>query len=334
MESHGGGRANRDASGPQRSASAILDLPSSVSLSAGVHGRSIVAARPIAPGVLAFVEYPIAATLGGQHWGKRCNCCFSDLFETGRTAAFKCSGCLKYVYCEERCADMDWARHQQECGLLRRLPSTIKPEVLELLLLERLLGLIPPPTLAELESEKQLARARGDDDQYFALKKQIKARQIETAGSSDLDRGSRDGPSKSQPQIEKIALPLSTAPAPAPAVEAPVGNIQLDEHSQKSRAECSDQIDRSEAYRGRPIPYVAADVAVATPGAASSMPFHAAKLADPGLRDLVGIATTASVGDLGPAGARQLAEWLARFEANNFVIADQARQPLGNGAFW
>lgn len=134
-------------------------------------GRCAIAGRNFAAGDVIVAESPLAHVLHYSQWGKRCHGCLQSTWCTGhrersppsvaksaphaRTAhthltdlctglhpnvdtVFRCGGCQRYLYCSRTCAQADWQRgHISECGVLRRMPDSVQPDTIELLLLAR-----------------------------------------------------------------------------------------------------------------------------------------------------------------------------------------------------
>ena len=137
-----------------------------------MRGRCAIAGRNFAAGDVIVAESPLAHVLHYSQWGKRCHGCLQSTWCTGhrerpplspivpphsraRThthlidpctgllhpnvdTVFRCDGCKRYLYCSRTCAQADWQRgHISECGVLRRMPDSIQPDTVELLLLAR-----------------------------------------------------------------------------------------------------------------------------------------------------------------------------------------------------
>jgi hypothetical protein len=139
-------------------------------------GRCAIAGRAFSAGEVILAESPLAQVLHHSQWGRRCNGCLQTTWETGHRAdaatllrpcrraapgraalrasasdscplvcaaspadtVYRCGGCERYLYCSQACAEADWQRgHRPECAVLRRLPDTIQPDTVELLLLAR-----------------------------------------------------------------------------------------------------------------------------------------------------------------------------------------------------
>eukprot|EP01043_Picozoa_sp_COSAG02_P061643 COSAG02_NODE_8322_length_2615_cov_1.993641_2_plen_124_part_00 len=74
---------------------------------------------------------------GESHIPQRPETSLAALCPTADTV-FRCGGCKRYLYCSSTCAEADWHRgHRSECGVLQRMPESIQPDTVELLLLAR-----------------------------------------------------------------------------------------------------------------------------------------------------------------------------------------------------
>eukprot|EP01045_Picozoa_sp_COSAG04_P001111 COSAG04_NODE_34_length_34523_cov_40.302446_25_plen_701_part_00 len=306
-------------------------------------GRCAVASRDFAEGETIVTELPLAQVLHHQQWGHRCNGCLQRTWGKGRHTVYRCGGCGRSLYCSRACAAADWERgHCAECGTLRRMPESIHPDMVELLLLARLTMHRPAPTLEALERTAKQARAEGDDELLFYCRRLMKA-----AKGEGLPRPAWEGQQPPPLTAVSVADGVAVEPEPEPEPE-PKPGLDLQGLAVGAWAvmcagcnnpECiCDLDDRLDDWPGyepdEPEPAVAPAPPVQSDwDDAEKLVWHREHLAceansssesedeDREEATLIALAGMACQLELAPS-TMAAAQWLARFQANNFALSD------------